>query len=742
MPERGLFDRYSYELCAVGAFWSTSVRLFSSPVKVLRLTTALAAWAATATLFVYGAPTKLTYPLTPAGTRTDTYFGRQVTDPYRWLENPKDPAVQAWAAAQTKLATDYIAGQPTYAHYKRRIALLSRTSTERFGLRILGGRYFYLRETPPQPQPQLVVREGLHGAERVLFDPQAVANGGPPPAIESVYVAPDGSKVAFTTQPGGSEDETLHVVDAATATMLPDKLPHVGGGTSPTALSWDNDAKGFIHTLWPKNADGAYASSGILLMHHVLGTDPATDSYIFGKGLSPKAEYVLVSSLDGKEEVVFETDGDGVPGSVYARQGGGEFSRVATPDAAIGSSGNFPAVFVGDALYIVSKKRDSRGEVVALAPGQRFEAGKVVVPASGLVIEGLSRVVGGFATSDIDGGDSRARLFAADGTLRATIPVPKISRLTALAGDPRGGPIIVGYFNYTTPNKWLQYDPATNSLAPTGIAETSPGNFSKIVAERVLVPSLDGKVRIPLEIVHAKTLRRDGTAPTVLTAYGAYGIISSPYFDPTSLAWLERGGILAQAMIRGGGEYGEAWHQAARLSTKTVSSDDLAACAMWLGSDGFGNAKHIGIVGGSAGGFLMGLALTRNPELYRAVTSEVGIYDLLRVELTPNGAYNTPEFGTVTNPAQFTWMLAQSPYHNVVKGRAYPAVLMTTGENDPRVDPYNSRKMVARLQADSSSPYPILLLQRPGQGHGIGNSFDQQVENTTDVYTFFESQLR
>jgi prolyl oligopeptidase len=163
---------------------------------------------------------------------------------------------------------------------------------------------------------------------------------------------------------------------------------------------------------------------------------------------------------------------------------------------------------------------------------------------------------------------------------------------------------------------------------------------------------------------------------------------------------------------------------------------------MWLGSHGYGNARHIGIVGGSAGGFLMGLALTRNPSLYRAVVSEVGIYDLLRVELTPNGAFNTPEFGTVKDPAQFPWMLAQSPYHHVVRGRAYPAILMTTGENDPRVEPYMSRKMIARLQADASDTYPILLVQRSGQGHGIGNSFDQRVEQGTDVFVFFDSQLR
>jgi len=194
-------------------------------------------------------------------------------------------------------------------------------------------------------------------------------------------------------------------------------------------------------------------------------------------------------------------------------------------------------------------------------------------------------------------------------------------------------------------------------------------------------------------------------------------------------------------MIRGGGEYGEDWHQAARLATKTVSADDLAACAKWLGANGYGDAQHLGIQGGSAGGFLMGLALTRNPELYRAVVSSVGIYDLLRVELTPNGAFNTAEFGTVTDPAQFAWMREQSPYLAVRKGVAYPAVLMTTGENDPRVDPYNSRKMIALLQADSSSPRPILLLQKSGEGHGIGNSLQQMVDAAAERFAFFWSQL-
>lgn len=687
------------------------------------------------------AASPLRYPPTPRHPVVDTYWGTRIVDPYRWLENADDPAVKAWSAAQLRLAERYIASQPSYAFYKKRIAALSAASTSRFYLTIAGGRAIYLRETPPQPQPVLIARDGLKAPERVLFDPNT--SGTAPPSIESIYVSPDGSKVAFTTQPGGSEDETLHVIDAATGEMLSDTIAHIGGGTSPSNLVWDADGKGFLHTQWPQNADGTYATSGILVYHHVLGTDPSSDTYVFGKGLSPRAEYAgMLGSRDGAEQALVVTAGDGVHASIYMRSAGGTFTQVASPRAAVGSSGDADVTFVGHSLYVISQARHSRGEVVAIRPGGTFATGSVIVPASNLVIHDVKAVGGGFITSDLDGGDAAARYFSANGAIEKLIPLPPISTIHELAGDPAGGTIVIGYTNYTTPDRWLQYLPATNKLVATGIARKAPADYSKVAVERVLVPSLDGAARIPLEITHLRGLTRDGTAPTIVYAYGAYGTVTSPEFLGSTLAWLERGGVYAQCMIRGGGEYGRDWHEAAVHATKTKSSDDLAACAQWLGAHGYGNAQHVGILGGSAGGFLMGLALTRNPSLYRAVVSYVGIYDLLRVELTPNGKYNTPEFGTVKDPVQFRWMLKQSPYHNVVRGRRYPATLMITGENDPRVDPYNSRKMIARLQADSSSPYPILLLQRAGAGHGIGSSFGQYVQNNIDATTFFDSQLR
>ncbi|MGH7757194.1 MAG: prolyl oligopeptidase family serine peptidase, partial [Vulcanimicrobiaceae bacterium] len=432
--------------------------------------------------------------------------------------------------------------------------------------------------------------------------------------------------------------------------------------------------------------------------------------------LAKTAEITLLTSVDGAQTALSVTAGDGVHASVYLRHGDGPFRQVVTPADGIGDSADARAHFVGHTLYVVTTKRRSHGEIRAIAPGGTFASSTVVVPASNVVIEDFEPVSGGFITRDIDGGDGSARYFSNGGALRARLPIPPQATIAELAGDPAGGPIVVGTMGYAHPATWYRYVPANGTLAPTGIATKPAGDFSRVVAHRVFVPSLDGRVKIPLEIVELRGTRHDGRAPTILTAYGAYGIISRPYFIGAQLAWLERGGVFAQAMIRGGGEYGEQWHRAAHLATKTKSSDDLAACARWLETHGYGTRRHLGIVGGSAGGYLMGLALTRNPEVYRAVVSFVGFYDLLRAELTPNGRFNTPEFGTVTDPTQFAWMIKQSPYRNVRPGVRYPAILMPTGANDPRVAPWQSRKMVAKLQADNASPYPIFLLQKTGQG--------------------------
>jgi len=686
----------------------------------------------------------LPYPSTPAIPVVENFFGTQVTDPYRWLEDGNSPQVVAWATAQTAIARQYIESQPSYAGYLQRVRTLSKTGTRRFGLTIRRDRYIYYRDTPPEAQPELVTRQGLRGVERLLFNPNTfVRNGAAAPSIESVFVSLDGSKVAFTTQEAGAEEETLRVVDVASAKLLPDVIPHAGGGTTPTAVLWDKDGKGFIHTRFPLTGSESARHFNIKLYHHVLGTPPSGDPYVFGDGQPANVEYYVTQATDGNASALFADAGDGVFATAYVRSGNGSFTRVATPADRINCCElGDRAAFVNDSLYVISSKRNQRGDIVQIPQGKSFAQGTTIVAAGRNAADQITAVPGGFITSEIDGGDSAAHYYSAAGKMLGQLPLPPVSAISGIAADTAGQDIIVSYRGYDTPNRWLRYEPSQNRLVRTGVETKVPGDYSQVTVRRVFVRSLDGAAQIPLEIVALKTTRADASTPTIMTAYGSYGIVSSPFFIGSLLAWLEHGGVFAQAMIRGGGEYGEAWHAAAVHATVYKRSDDLAACAQWLGQNGYGDAKHLGILGGSAGGYLMGLALTRNPALYRAVDSEVGFYSEFREVLTPNGAFNIPEFGDPRDPKQFSWVYAYSPYYHVKPNVAYPAVLMETGENDPRVAPRESRKMIAMLQTASTSGYPILLWQKSGEGHGIGNSFEQQVAATTQTLTFFESQLR
>lgn len=693
---------------------------------------------------LFAAPQPLRYPPTPAIPVVENYFGTKVVDPYRWLEDGGSPKVVAWAKAQTAMAQRYLESQPSYATYRARVHFLLKTGPRRYQLTIRVGRYIYMRGIPPEAQDELVMRKGLHGVERVLFNPNAfVPKGQTAPSIESVFVSPDGSKVAFTTQNAGAEEETLRVVDAATGRLLPDTIAHAGGGTTPTAVIWDADGNGFVHTRFPLTGSESQRHFNIKLYHHTLGANSAADPYVFGDGQPANVEYYVVQSADGNASALFDDAGDGVFATVYVRYGNGAFRKVADPTDAIDCcESHARGEFINDALYVVSSKRRSTGEIVRIPRGKDFAQSPVVVRAGATAIDSIHAVASGLLTSEIDGGDSVSRYYAVSGTRIATLPLPSVSSLIGIAGDPRGGDIILRYDSYDTPGRWLSYDRAANRLVATGVQDVVPGNYSALAVRRVFVPSLDGAAKIPLEIVSLRSTHVSSTTPTIMNAYGSYGTITTPFFVGPLLAWLERGGVFAQAMIRGGGEYGETWHTAATHATVYKRADDLAACATWLAHNGNADRHHLGILGGSAGGYLMGLALTRNPTLYRAVNSDVGFYSELREVLTPNGMFNIPEFGNPRDAKQFPWVYAYSPYYHVRKGTAYPAVLMETGENDPRVAPRESRKMIAMLQAASTSGYPLLLWQKSGKGHGIGDSFDQRVAQDTEWLTFFESQLR
>jgi prolyl oligopeptidase len=335
------------------------------------------------------------------------------------------------------------------------------------------------------------------------------------------------------------------------------------------------------------------------------------------------------------------------------------------------------------------------------------------------------------------GGPQRVRSFDLTGQLREIVPVPPVSAVYQVVARPDTDTVLFQSASFLEPTAWYRWSGA-GAPVKTALSPVWPLDFRDAEVVRQWAVSRDG-ARLPMSIVRRKGTRLDGGNPTLLTGYGGYGISQTPYFDPGLRVWLDRGGVFALANLRGGGEFGEEWHRAGTLARKQNVFDDFIACAEQLVRAGYTKPERLAIEGGSNGGLLMGAALTQRPDLFRAVVSHAGIYDMLRVELSPNGAFNVPEYGTVRDPAQFKALLAYSPYYRVTDGRRYPAVLLLTGANDPRVDPMQSRKLAARLQA-AGAP---LVLQRTSaaSGHGFGTSLDERIEAEVDVLAFLFDRL-
>jgi prolyl oligopeptidase len=355
-------------------------------------------------------------------------------------------------------------------------------------------------------------------------------------------------------------------------------------------------------------------------------------------------------------------------------------------------------------------------------------------------IEDFVLAPGRLYVADVVGGPSRIRAFDLQGHSLPGPPLPPVSAVYQMVPTRRSD-VIFSVSTYLEPSGWYRFDAATGKSVRTALVRTSPIHFDDAEVVREFATSKDG-TRVPVNIIRRRATRLDGSNPMLLEAYGGYGVNMQPFFlGSFTRAWLNQGGVYAIANLRGGGEYGEEWHQAGRLTRKQNVFDDFIACAQHLVERKYTSPAHLAAIGGSNGGLLMGAAFTQRPDLFRAVVSYVGIYDMLRVELDPNGAFNVTEFGTVRDPEQFKALYAYSPYYHVKDGTAYPAILFPTGENDHRVNPMQSRKMTARLQAANSSGRPVLLRTSSNAGHGIGTAADERIEEDADVLAFLFDQL-
>jgi prolyl oligopeptidase len=672
---------------------------------------------------------------------TTTYHGVEVTEDYRWLEDAGSEETQAWTKAQHERATAYLTALPFYDDVRRRAEeILTGRSTSYAAVTGAGATYFALEDRPPVQQPFLVALSDLHDltTERVLVDPNAIDPTGAT-TIDWYTPSPDGRLVAVSLSSHGTEEGTLHLYDTMTGDLVDVQIPRVNGGTAGGSMAWRGDATGFWYTRHRAPGEGPDEDMEFFeeIWFHEIGGGADDRRELAGVFADDRiVENFLSSSPDGRWVMDRAQKGDGGEWQLFVRpQEGGDWWMVAeikdeVVDAALGK----------DAIFLLSRKDAPRGRILMLplAPGATVADAAVVVAHSALTIEGLAVTDGRLWVLDIDGGPSGLRAFTHDGEPLSPVELPPVSavdRLTRLGHDR----VAYSVETFVSPRSWWVVADAEVAPRRTALDTTTPLDLSGLEVRRVYATSDDG-TRVPISLIARVGALDGGPVPTMLTAYGGYGISLKPWFAPGRLLWVERGAVLAVANIRGGGEYGEEWHRAGRLLTKQNCFDDFAACARHLVSSGVTTPEQLVIRGGSNGGLLMGAVLTQHPDIARAAIIEVPVLDMLRVELHPNGAFNVTEFGTVKDPDLFAALYAYSPYHRVVDGTPYPAVLLTAGEFDPRVDAYHAKKMTARLQAATSSDDPILLRIESG-GHGIGQSLDQMVGLLTDVHAFAFAQV-
>jgi prolyl oligopeptidase len=682
----------------------------------------------------------LRYPPTPKRAVSDAYHGVTVVDDYRWLEDDNVPEVKEWVAAQNSVARKTLDSIAQRAEIGRRVAqLVGNRAQSRSSMRLRGGRVFALKRAPPKNQPVLVVLPQSLDVreEHVVLDPTRIDPSGRT-TIDFFTPSFDGRLVAVSLSKDGSEDGTAHVYDVGTGRRLPDSIPRVTYPTGGGSIEWAADGKGFFYTRYPQPGERPQEDAFFYMQvwFHKLGTPMSRDRYVIGREFPRIAEVALQASRDGLYLLAEVRNGDGGEIAYYLRNTAGRWIRVAD------FADELKQVRFGEdsRLYALSVRDAPLGRVLAMPLSDpRIARAASIVPPGPLAAESLAVSRSRVFVRYRDGGPSVARVFSLDGKPLGDIATERISDIdfTEVLDRDR---LLVRVMSYVAPPLQYVFDARTNRLTVTALSARPAFNFDDATVDTGFAVSPDG-TRVPISILRRRDAKLDGRNPVLLYAYGGYGLSLVPYFSAMNRLWLDYGGIYAVVGTRGGGEYGEPWHRAGMLTHKQNVFDDFAAAMRYLVENNYTRPERLAIMGGSNGGLTMGAALTQQPQAMRAVVSEVGIYDSLRWESQPNGEYNVTEFGSVKDPVQFKALYDYSPLLRVRDGVSYPAVLLTTGANDGRVAPYESRKMAARLQAATVSQRPVLLRTDAEAGHGIGTALSGEVALETDIFAFLVDQL-
>ena len=663
-------------------------------------------------------------PPTEAQDIVDTLHGVAVPDPYRWLEDQEAPATRAWIDAQNAY-TDTVLGTLPGRDRLREVAagVLER---DVIGLpNERGGRYFYSRRRADQELAVVYVREGLHGADRVLIDPHPLSSDHTT-TVALRDISDDGKLVAYAVREGGVDEVSIHLREVDTGEDLPDVLPAARYGQVALAP----DGGGFYYER--------YGDVTPRVMYHELGADPATDRQLFGEGYELHHIPVTLLSDDGRWLVVHVIEGSSGPTEIHVKDlaADGPFKKA----VADGVSESW-AEFAGDRLVITTNLDAPNKRVVLADPANpAVEHWQEVIPERGdVVVQAASGLGGKLVVSYLQDVQPRVAIHDLDGAHVRDIGFDTIGSVGGGAGRWTSGEAFFTFETFHVPSTIYRYDLDTGEQSVWAAAELPVAAGAYVVTQEWF-QSKDG-TRVPIFIVHRPDVARDGNNPTYLTGYGGFNLNLTPAFSALATTWLEEGGVFALANMRGGGEFGEAWHQDGMLANKQNVFDDFIAAAEHLIAAGYTSSARLAIGGGSNGGLLVGAVSNQRPDLFGAVVCTYPLLDMVRYHQFLVASFWVPEYGSSEDPEQFGWLHAYSPYHNVIDGGDYPATLYISGDGDTRVAPLHARKMAALMQAENGSDNPILLRYHTQAGHSGGQPVSQQIDQMVDTVSFLLWQV-
>jgi prolyl oligopeptidase len=676
-------------------------------------------------------PLKLAYPETRRVDIVDEQFGVKVADPYRWLENDvrNDAEVAAWVEAENKVTDAYLATLPGRDALKARIKQLF--DYERFGLpHRKGGRYFYAHNSGLQNQAVLFVRDGLNGEGRVLIDPNGWSKDGAT-ALAEWLPSEDGKLLAYSIQDGGSDWRTIKVLDVATGKETGDS---VGWAKFVMGVAWAKDGSGFFYSRYPEPpADAKFQAlnENHRVYFHKLGTDQSADRLVYETPATPKQSHYAGITDDGRYLVVSTSEGTDNKNLVHIID---LTDPSWKPRTVIGALANEWSAIgnVGTKFWFTTDAGAPRQRIVTIDLADPALTPHEVVAEQKETLAGASIVGDRLILSYMADAATEVRRYRLDGTPDGKVALPGIGTASGFGGERDDAETFFVFTSFNYPTTIFRYDVKTGKAEPWATPKVAfdPADYA---VEQRFYASKDG-TRVPMFIVRKKSVT--GPAPTILYGYGGFNVPVTPGFSSARLAWLEQGGVFVVANIRGGGEYGKAWHDGGRLANKQNVFDDFIGAGEFLIAEGITGKGQLAIQGGSNGGLLVGAVTNQRPDLFAAALPAVGVMDMTRFDRFTAGRYWVDDYGYPSKEADLKRLYAYSPYHNIRGGVDYPAILVSTADTDDRVVPGHSFKYTAALQHAAIGDKPHLIRIETRAGHGSGKPTDKVIEETADLWAF------